>query len=357
MPGDADRSTSADPRFEQVLAEILLAEEAGQPLDLSHAARKHPDLEGPLRAFFRDRDGFDRLAPHLAPTAARPAAPPAPPDLPAGGQFAGYEILRELGRGGMGVVYLARQLSPEREVALKVIRTDRLADLTPAEAGLWMERFRREAQLVASLEQYPNLVTLYEVGEQDGRPFFTMQLVRGGSLAETMRAGQWAAGGKESASRAARLLAAVARAVHHAHRSGVLHRDLKPGNILLDGEGRPLVSDFGLARRLDQSGSLVSGAIEGTAAFMAPEQAAGAKGGADDRRRRVQPGCHPLRAADGPAAVSGQERPGHPAAGDPGRGGPAAPIEPAPEPRSGCHLPEMSGKGAGPALRLGGGAG
>jgi WD40 repeat protein/tetratricopeptide (TPR) repeat protein/tRNA A-37 threonylcarbamoyl transferase component Bud32 len=275
MHDNSNSSTAPDSRFESVLARILLEEEAGQPVDLSRVVRKFPDLEARLREFFRDRDGFDRLAPNLAPTASRN---PAPADLTPGSHFSGYEIVRELGRGGMGVVYLARQLSPEREVALKVIRTDRLADLPPIEARLWVERFHREAQLVASLAQHPNLVTLYEVGEQDGRPFFTMQLVRGNCLSERMRGGRWVAGGRESATRAARLLGSVARAVHHAHKCGVLHRDLKPGNILLDEEGRTLVSDFGLARRLDQSGSLMTGAIEGTAAYMAPEQAEGTKG-------------------------------------------------------------------------------
>jgi WD40 repeat protein/tetratricopeptide (TPR) repeat protein len=178
----------------------------------------------------------------------------------------------------MGIVYHARQLNPEREVALKVIRTDRLADLSEPEQRQWLERFRREARVIASLEQHPNLVTLYEVGELDSRPFFTMQLVRGGSLVAALHDGHWKTGSKESAIKAASLVAAVARAVHHVHQRGLLHRDLKPGNILLDGNGRPLVSDFGLARRLDQSGSLVAGAIEGRAEYMAPEQARGLPG-------------------------------------------------------------------------------
>jgi serine/threonine-protein kinase len=281
MPDDNTASTVADDRFEQVLAGLLLAEERGEPLELTRVLRTAPDLEAPLLDFFRARDGFDRLAQCLAP--AKPTnVPPAQPNLVCGSQFAGYEILDELGRGGMGIVYHARQLSPEREVALKVIRTDRLAELTANEARQWVERFRREAQLVASLEQHPNLVTLYEVGEHDGRPFFTMQLVRGGSLANARgQAPVSAARQRETAT----LVAAVARAVHHAHQHGVLHRDLKPGNILLGAEGRPLVSDFGLARRVDQSGSRVSGAIEGTAAYMAPEQA------------RAMPGA-PTTAAD-----------------------------------------------------------
>jgi WD40 repeat protein len=278
MPDDILNGSQPNTRWESVLVEIQQAEEEGRTIDQRDYLARFPDLADTLRAYFRDRKWFARVAPRLAPTAARPAAVTPQPELPTGSRFAGYEIIKELGRGGMGIVYHARQLSPEREVALKVIRTDRLADLPAGEQRQWLERFRREAQWVASLDQHPNLVTLYEVGEHEGRPFFTMQLVRGGSLAETVGGGQWAVGGKEAASRAARLVATVARALDYVHQRGLLHRDLKPGNILLDEGGRPRVSDFGLARRLDQSGSLVAGAIEGTAEYMAPEQARGLPG-------------------------------------------------------------------------------
>ena len=232
----------------------------------------------------------DSTTPHDA--SARPAAPFQP-----GVYFGGYEILEELGRGGMGVVYKARQLTPERLVALKVIRTDRLEGLSEQERRQWIERFQRKAQLVAGLEQHPNIVTLYEVGDHEGQPYFTMQLVAGGSLAQRLRpppspyplpqsGGEGRVRGDAAAADRrlrgqrdnARLLALAARAVDYAHRRGVLHRDLKPGNILLDADGRPLVGDFGLARRLDETGSLVASGIEGTAAYMAPEQARAAKG-------------------------------------------------------------------------------
>jgi WD40 repeat protein len=274
MPDELSPSTLADDRFEHALAELLQAEERGEPLDLSRVLQTAPELETPLRAFFRNRDGFDRFAPHLAPTAAGPGAPAPLPDS----RFGDYQILGELGRGGMGVVYHARQRAPEREVALKVIRADRLADLTPEEARHWLDRFRRESELVAGLEQHPNLVTLYEVGEHEGRAFFTMQLIAGSSLAHRL-ASEPRRSDTEAFRAAARLIATVARAVHHAHQHGIMHRDLKPANILLDAKGEPHVTDFGLAKRVESTSKMTqSGAILGTPSYMAPEQARGAKG-------------------------------------------------------------------------------
>ena len=291
MHDDSLREHSMDGQFAELLAEILQAEEQGHQPDLELYFNSFPTLEPRLRAYFRDRQGFERLAAHLAPTPVGAGDSTTPHNASAsqfslispGTRFGGHEILEELGCGGMGVVYKARQTMPERLVALKVIRTDRLQGLTEQERRQWIDRFHREAQLVAGLDQQQHIVTLYEIGDHEGQPYFTMQLVPGGSLAQRLRtigetngasAHRRVHGQRENA----RLLALAARAVDYAHRRGVLHRDLKPGNILLDAAGQPLVSDFGLARRLDETGSLVASDIEGTIAYMAPEQAMGAKG-------------------------------------------------------------------------------
>jgi WD40 repeat protein len=197
----------------------------------------------------------------LDPAHAETPATPGPEA--AGGDLVGdYELLELLGRGGMGVVWRARQRSLNRVVALKMIRAGEFAG--PEE----VRRFRNEAESAALLD-HPNLVPIYEVGEAAGRHYFSMRLVEGGSLAAEPA-------GKRTPLSAATLLAKVARAVHFAHQRGVLHRDLKPGNILLDRAGEPLVADFGLARRLEiESHLTLTGAILGSPAYMAPEQAAG----------------------------------------------------------------------------------
>jgi hypothetical protein len=175
----------------------------------------------------------------------------------------GYEVLEELGRGGMGVVYKARQLAADRPVALKMILPGQLGGATA------VQRFRAEAEAVAGLD-HPHIVPVYDVGIDRGRPFYSMKLVEGGSLA--VRAKEF----KDDLAGAARLVATLARAVHHAHQRGLIHRDLKPANILLDTDGRPHVADFGLVKRAQGNSSLTeTGAVLGTPAYMAPEQAGG----------------------------------------------------------------------------------
>ena len=179
------------------------------------------------------------------------------------GELGDYELLEEIGRGGQGVVFRARQKSLNRTVALKVISLGHWA--TKAD----LKRFRREALAAASLD-HPSIVPIHEVGERDGSCYFSMQFIEGGQLDEVVKQAPM------SIRQAAELIAKVARTVHYAHEHGILHRDIKPGNILLDQKGEPHLTDFGLARLLE-SESTVTRTLEvlGTPSYMAPEQATG----------------------------------------------------------------------------------
>jgi serine/threonine-protein kinase len=181
--------------------------------------------------------------------------------------FGDYELLEEIARGGMGVVYKARQLSLNRIVALKMMLSGQLASQTE------VQRFRAEAEAAANLH-HPNIVAIHEIGEQDGQHYFSMDYVEGKNLADTST--ECSLRNEEWFRRAAAYLKTIAEAIHYAHQRGVLHRDLKPSNILIDHLDQPHVTDFGLAKQLKSGPDLtVTGQILGTPHFMPPEQASG----------------------------------------------------------------------------------
>jgi serine/threonine protein kinase/tetratricopeptide (TPR) repeat protein len=234
----------------------------------------YPEIPPPPRPHLRLPDG--PLRPRTATTVPSPSsAGGAPAGWPC---VAGYEVLGELGRGGMGVVYKARQLALNRTVALKMILAGPHAG--PDE----LARFRLEAEAVALLH-HPHIVQIYEVGEQQGLPYLSLEFVDGGSLDGKLDGTPW------PARQAAELVETLARAVHAAHERGVVHRDLKPANVLLAACGLapaephasakpqapffPKITDFGLAKKVQGAGQTRPGAILGTPSYMAPEQAAG----------------------------------------------------------------------------------
>lgn len=262
----------------ELLAELLdqLAAqfEAGETPSVDRLAAEHPDVADELRGLWATMQFVDQFASSafddelddLDSTSDSVELPlPTLPD---------YEFRSEVGRGGMGIVYKARQLSLDRTVAIKMLLRGELA----TERDL--ARFRIEAAAAARLT-HPNIVSVHEVGDAQGQPYFSMEYIDGTNLARRI------ATAPLSGQDAAKLLVPICRAIAHAHQSGVLHRDLKPSNILIDHGGTPYVSDFGLAKRVltqsgrnpNEDGSLTeTGAIVGTPGYMAPEQAAGQRG-------------------------------------------------------------------------------
>ena len=293
-----------DAEFDRLLAELLRREERGEETGIRALLEAHAGDAAELRRFLEDHHW---LRAELAPAAdgGTPAGPGPPAKMspaadvtvrmtppPAGADgvgedadrvgdeddgdfavaprppgdpyaFGDYELLAPIARGGMGQVWKARQRSLNRTVAVKTIVSGRLDD--PAAE----RRFRSEAEAAARLE-HPHIVPVYEFGEHDGRRFLAMAFVDGPSLATALDGGPW------EPRRAAKLLADLARAVQYAHDRGVIHRDLKPGNVLIDADGVPRLTDFGLARLAGSNSTLTgTGEILGTPAFMSPEQAGG----------------------------------------------------------------------------------
>ncbi len=272
-----DRTVS-NQHLDEVVTAYLKAVEAGAAPDQQAWLARYPELASDLAAFFAGQNRVEKLAAPLqqalAPDTALHDAPTLSPcPTPSGTlstrirYFGDYELLDEIARGGMGVVYRARQVSLNRIVALKMILAGQLASLED------VARFHREAEAAANLD-HPNIVPIYEVGEHEGQHYFSMKLIEGGSLAEGVAKREGRGASKEDQKKATELVATIARAVHHAHQRGILHRDLKPGNILLEANGKPSVTDFGLARRVENdAGHTRTGSIVGTPSYMPPEQA------------------------------------------------------------------------------------
>jgi WD40 repeat protein/tRNA A-37 threonylcarbamoyl transferase component Bud32 len=311
-------------RLEEAIAEYLIAADTGRPPEPESFLARYPDLRAELVEFLTDLSALAVLVEPLLPAAAVPPGPgsavelePTRPlsdvsttdgatttgpgatpasdpsagagsttdasalfgegangadasvSLPGGTRvryFGDYELIKELGRGGMGVVYKARQISLNRPVALKMIKSAALASDDE------LRRFQNEAEAVATLD-HSHIVPILEVGNHNGQRYFTMKLIGGTSLDN--KVADYVANQQAAAS----LLKQAAEAVHHAHQRGILHRDLKPANILLDDRGEPHVSDFGLAKRVEGDSEMtISGAIMGTPSYMAPEQASGRRG-------------------------------------------------------------------------------
>jgi tRNA A-37 threonylcarbamoyl transferase component Bud32 len=272
--GEPPREPSPD--AEAAYAEFLRRREAGEDLDFEAFCRDRSEIAGALRILRSIHAGSGRPG---KPDETVPITPqPAQDKAPAGDLvdsethaalsrkesrcFGDYELLEEIGRGGMGVVYKARQKNLDRIVALKMLLTSHLATKES------LLRFRAEAQVAARLK-HPNLVKVFDVGERHGLHYFAMEHIAGGSLVDALRSRRF--GWQESA----RLLSLVARAVDHLHHHGIVHRDLKPSNILIDESGQPYVTDFGLAKIQGTVDLTHTGAILGTPSYMSPEQASG----------------------------------------------------------------------------------
>src|SRR4051812_9617718 len=285
-------ASEREQRLERVIAAYLESVEAGKPIDAVKLLAQQPDLADELRQFFDDHERMMHVA--NSSQAMGPSggvhqndstslgiagSTPAGRDVAAVsqrgeglGRFGDYELVEEIARGGMGVVYKARQASLARTVAIKMILRGSLAGKED------VERFTLEARAVAKLN-HPHIVVIYDVGQCGEQYYYSMEFVEGRTLAELAR------GGPLNCRKAAEYVEQIARAMDYAHQNGVVHRDIKPSNVLIDGSGRARVTDFGLAKHGDRGDELtLSGQILGTPAYMAPEQIT-------NRRGEIGPAC------------------------------------------------------------------
>ena len=268
---EAPGPVRAEMLFELLALELELRRACGEEPAIEEYGKRFPEHPRVIDAAFEasasavTRDQAATISCD-GPQADGPGQERSGPDLVPLHRFGDYELLEEIARGGMGVVYRARQVSLQRDVAVKMMLSGVFASSDET------QRFRRESEAAANLD-HPNIVPIYEVGEHEGQHYFSMKLIDGTSLARRVpRLVQlpWTT---------ARLLVKVGRAVHDAHERGFLHRDLKPSNILLDSRDEPYVTDFGLTRRVaGESGLTRTGTIVGTPSYMAPEQASGQRG-------------------------------------------------------------------------------
>ena len=245
--------------LESVITTYLLSIERGETPDCDEILAAHPHLAVDLRDFF---EADLRFRGNLVAETINKIAPNPVADPPICQQLGEYDLEKEIARGGMGIVYRARHRRLGRVVALKTLLTGRFSG--PEE----IDRFYAEAKAAAKLD-HPGIVPIHEISQEDGIHYYTMPLIDGESLADRLQRGPL------QAEKAAALICQAARAVAYAHEHRLLHRDLKPGNVLLDQDKQPKITDFGLAKSLDDEGNLTAtGEILGTLQFMAPEQAA-----------------------------------------------------------------------------------
>lgn len=270
-----------DERLAALLLELTERLRQGAPPQFDVIAQQHPDLADELRELWtavrlaEELASSDEMATIARAECLSDEQSPAPAGVAAvyvprnqlPRTFGDFELLDELGAGGMGTVYMARQRSLDRVVAIKMLKSGEMA------SAVEQARFRAEAESAAGLD-HPHVVPVYEVGVCDGQPYFSMRHVAGENLARRLERGPL------EPRAAVALVVPLARAIEYAHRQGILHRDLKPSNVLIDERGQPLLTDFGLAKRVDDQAAQLtrSGAILGTPSYMPPEQASGERG-------------------------------------------------------------------------------